>query len=72
MMELALQSVLFKWLAIRRHNEHYGEVARICERFLGLNSGLLVMTGIPLEFQLGTNWSQCSSFAGGIESPDLS
>ena len=25
-----------------------------------------VVTGIPMEFQFGTNWSQFSRFAGGV------
>jgi len=65
-MGLALLIVLFKWLAIRRADEQYNEVARFWARIFGLNFAMGVVTGIPLEFQFGTNWARFSSFAGEI------
>jgi cytochrome d ubiquinol oxidase subunit I len=35
-------------------------------RIFGVNFAFGVVTGIPLEFQFGTNWAQFSAFAGGV------
>src|SRR5207302_5279915 len=32
----------------------------------GINFAVGVVTGIPMEFQFGTNWARFSSFAGGV------
>ncbi|HEY3963723.1 MAG TPA: cytochrome ubiquinol oxidase subunit I [Planctomycetaceae bacterium] len=65
-MGLVLFIVFFKGLAIRRGDESYNEVARFWARIFGLNFAMGVVTGIPLEFQFGTNWARFSSFAGEI------
>ncbi len=44
----------------------YNEVARFWARVFGLNFALGVVTGIPLEFEFGTNWSRFSIFAGEV------
>src|SRR5271165_3215182 len=65
-MGLALLIVVFKVLAIRRPGGRYNEVARFWARIFGLNFAMGVVTGIPLEFQFGTNWARFSNFAGEI------
>jgi cytochrome d ubiquinol oxidase subunit I len=65
-MGLALLIVLFKIAALRTKNERYGEVARFWARIFGLNFAMGVVTGIPLEFQFGTNWAQFSNYAGEV------
>ena len=35
-------------------------------RIFGINFALGVVTGIPMEFQFGTNWAQFSRAAGGV------
>lgn len=65
-MGLALLIVVMKVLAIRRNDETYHEAARFWGRIFGLNFAMGVVTGIPLEFQFGTNWSRFSTFAGEI------
>lgn len=65
-MGLALLLVVFKVLATRTGNERYNEVARFWSRIFALNFGMGVVTGVPLEFQFGTNWAGFSRFAGGI------
>ena len=35
-------------------------------RIFGINFVMGVVTGIPMEFQFGTNWSHFSRFAGGV------
>jgi cytochrome d ubiquinol oxidase subunit I len=65
-MGLALLIVLFKIAALRTGNERYTEVARFWARIFGLNFAMGVVTGIPLEFQFGTNWAQFSKYAGEV------
>ena len=35
-------------------------------RSFAITFGMGVVTGIPMEFQFGTNWSRFSHFAGGV------
>jgi len=65
-MGLALLIVLFKTAALRSGNERYSEVARFWARLFGLNFAMGVVTGLPLEFQFGTNWAQFSNYAGEV------
>jgi cytochrome d ubiquinol oxidase subunit I len=65
-MGLALLIVILKVAALRTGNERYNEVARFWARIFGLNFAMGVVTGIPLEFQFGTNWARFSQLAGGI------
>jgi cytochrome bd ubiquinol oxidase subunit I len=39
---------------------------RFWAKIFGLNFAVGVVTGIPMEFQFGTNWSEFSKFAGGV------
>ncbi|MBH0207257.1 MAG: cytochrome ubiquinol oxidase subunit I, partial [Nitrospira sp.] len=45
---------------------HYEEVANFWTKIFALNFGFGVVTGIPLEFQFGTNWARFSTYAGGV------
>ena len=65
-MGLALLIVALKTIAIRRHNERYNEAARFWARIFAVNFLLGVVTGIPMEFQFGTNWSQFARTTGGV------
>jgi cytochrome d ubiquinol oxidase subunit I len=65
-MGLALLIVALKTVAIRRHDERYNEAARFWARIFALNFLLGVVTGIPMEFQFGTNWSQFARVTGGV------
>src|SRR5947207_10143461 len=65
-MGLALLIVLFKVIGLRRGEERYHEAARFWGRIFGINFAVGVVTGIPMEFQFGTNWARFSSFAGGV------
>src|SRR6202453_4502702 len=65
-MGLALLIVVLKVVALRRADERYNEVARFWARIFGLNFTMGVVTGIPLEFQFGTNWARFSNYAGEI------
>jgi cytochrome d ubiquinol oxidase subunit I len=52
---LAALLVIFKTLALRGDDEFYDRCARSWARLFGINFALGVVTGIPLEFQFGTN-----------------
>ncbi|MFB3815502.1 MAG: cytochrome ubiquinol oxidase subunit I [Terriglobales bacterium] len=65
-MGLAPLILVFKTLAIKRNDETYNQAARFWARIFGINFVLGVVTGIPMEFQFGTNWSHFSQFAGGV------
>ncbi|HEY1904630.1 MAG TPA: cytochrome ubiquinol oxidase subunit I [Myxococcaceae bacterium] len=65
-MGLAFLIVLFKWKAFRTGSTLHDEAARFWARVFGISFAMGVVTGIPLEFQFGTNWSRFSHFAGGV------
>src|ERR1700748_3447201 len=65
-MGLALFIVLFKSIALYKNDERHNEVARFWGRIFALNFTMGVVTGIPLEFQFGTNWSRFSRFSGEV------
>ena len=65
-MGLALLIVVLKSLALRTHNELYNQAARFWARIFGINFLMGVVTGIPMEFQFGTNWAQFSRSTGGV------
>ena len=65
-MGLALLIVVLKTVAIRRRNERYNEAARFWAKIFGINFLIGVVTGIPMEFQFGTNWAQFSRTTGGV------
>ena len=65
-MGLALLIVVLKTIALRRDDPVYHQAARFWAKIFGINFVLGVVTGIPMEFQFGTNWSHFSRFAGGV------
>lgn len=65
-MGLAPLIVVFKVLAIRRKDEAYARAARLIVRIFAINFVFGVVTGIPMEFQFGTNWARFSRYAGGV------
>ncbi len=65
-MGLAPLIVVLKTLGIRRQDEIYSQAARFWAKIFGINFLLGVVTGIPMEFQFGTNWSLFSRYAGGV------
>jgi cytochrome bd ubiquinol oxidase subunit I len=65
-MGLALLIVYLKTKALRTGDEHYNRAARFWARIFGINFALGVVTGIPMEFQFGTNWAAFSKTAGGV------
>ncbi len=65
-MGLALLIVALKTVAIRRHDERYNEAARFWAKIFAVNFLIGVVTGIPMEFQFGTNWAQFARTTGGV------
>ncbi len=65
-MGLALLIVILKTIAVRTGDERYNEAARFWAHIFGINFAMGVVTGIPMEFQFGTNWAQFSKAAGGV------
>jgi cytochrome d ubiquinol oxidase subunit I len=65
-MGLALLIVLLKTAALRTGNARYDQAARFWGRIFAINFAMGVVTGIPMEFQFGTNWARFSRAAGGV------
>jgi len=65
-MGLAPMIVIFKSIAIRKQDERWNQAARFWGKILGITFLFGVVTGIPLEFQFGTNWAAFSKYAGGV------
>jgi len=65
-MGLAWFIVFWKWRALRTGDEEYNRAARFWAKIFGLNFAVGVVTGIPMEFQFGTNWAGFSRYAGGV------
>jgi cytochrome d ubiquinol oxidase subunit I len=65
-MGLALLIVVMKTIALRTGNERYNEAARFWAKIFAINFLIGAVTGIPMEFQFGTNWSRFSRLTGGV------
>ena len=65
-MGLALLIVVLKTVALRSNDEGYNQAARFWARIFAVNFLIGVVTGIPMEFQFGTNWSQFARSTGGV------
>jgi cytochrome d ubiquinol oxidase subunit I len=65
-MGLAVLIVVFKTLGRKPGREGYNDMARFWIRVFGINFAVGVVTGIPMEFQFGTNWARFSQFSGGV------
>lgn len=63
---LAPLIVALKTMALRTGNDLYNDAARFWARIFGINFIMGVVTGIPMEFQFGTNWSHFSRMTGGV------
>ncbi len=65
-MGLALLLVVFEGFGLRTGSPVWKDSARFWGRLFGLTFAAGVVTGIPLEFQFGTNWARFSNAAGGV------
>ena len=64
-MGLALLIFILKSMAVRG-DEVANQAVRFWAKVLGLTFVMGVITGIPMEFQFGTNWSRFSEASGGV------
>jgi cytochrome d ubiquinol oxidase subunit I len=65
-MGMALLIFVLKTMHLRTGNERYNRAARFWIRFFAITFAIGVVTGIPMEFQFGTNWARFSRAAGGV------
>src|SRR5262245_42749666 len=65
-MGLALLVFVMKTLGLRSGGDAWNDAARFWIRVFGINFTFGVVTGIPMEFQFGTNWAGLSRYAGSI------
>ncbi len=63
---LAWLLVIVEWRAWRRNDPVADAAGRFFGKLLALTFVVGVATGIPMEFQFGTNWSRYSKFVGDI------
>ncbi|MGH7441986.1 MAG: cytochrome ubiquinol oxidase subunit I, partial [bacterium] len=71
-MGLALLLVVFRTRHCFFGDAEAGRAADFWTRIFGLNFVFGVVTGIPMEFQFGTDWSRFSAAAGGVIGSTLS
>ncbi|MGH7207777.1 MAG: cytochrome ubiquinol oxidase subunit I, partial [Nitrospiraceae bacterium] len=65
-MGLALLILYLKSRALWTKDQRYDRAARFWIKIFALSFAFGVVTGIPMEFQFGTNWAKFSNFAGGV------
>lgn len=65
-MGLALLIVVLKGVALKTGNEQWNRASRFWAKLFAVNFVLGVVTGIPMEFQFGTNWAEFSRLTGGV------
>jgi len=65
-MGLALLILVMKTLGLRPGGARWNAAARFWIRVFGINFAVGVVTGIPMEFQFGTNWAGFSNYAGSV------
>jgi cytochrome d ubiquinol oxidase subunit I len=65
-MGLALLIVILKTLYMRRKDDRYNTSAHFWAKIFAITFVMGVVTGVPMEFQFGTNWSRFSAYAGDI------
>jgi len=65
-MGLALLIVVLKAIGLRSGDTRWDDAARFWIRIFGINFAVGVVTGVPMEFQFGTNWARFSRYAGSV------
>jgi cytochrome d ubiquinol oxidase subunit I len=63
-MGLGVLIAVLKTIELRTGNTAYGTAARFWARIFAITFASGVVTGIPMEFQFGTNWARFSRYAG--------
>jgi cytochrome bd ubiquinol oxidase subunit I len=70
-MGLAPLIVIFKALGVWRRDERYNKAARFWAKIFAVSFLFGVITGIPMEFQFGTNWARFARYSGGVIATSL-
>jgi len=65
-MGLSLLIVYFKWKYLASKVDKYNDAAKFFMKIFAVNFTMGVITGIPMEFQFGTNWAKFSELTGNI------
>ncbi len=65
-MGLALLIVVLKAIGLRTGRPAWNDAARFWIRIFGLSFAMGVVTGVPMEFQFGTNWAAFSAKTGEV------
>ena len=63
-MGLGVLIAVLKTIELRTGERVYGAAARFWARVFAITFTAGVVTGIPMEFQFGTNWARFSRYAG--------
>ena len=63
---LGVMLILMQSLRVWTGNPLYLDMARFWTKIFGLIFAIGVATGIPMEFQFGTNWAHYARFVGDI------
>ncbi len=65
-MGLGVLIAVLKTIELRSGNRLYGAAARFWARIFAITFAAGVVTGIPMEFQFGTNWARFARYAGPV------
>ena len=65
-MGLGLLIVIMKSVALKTGSEQWNQASRFWGRIFAINFVFGVVTGIPMEFEFGTNWARFSQLSGGV------
>jgi cytochrome d ubiquinol oxidase subunit I len=65
-MGLTLFILYFKTRYLIARDERYDATANFWIKILAITFVFGIVTGIPMEFQFGTNWADFSAYAGGV------
>lgn len=63
---LAWLLVVAEWKGWRNNDEYWVKVGKFFSKIFALSFAVGVASGIVMEFQFGTNWSEYSKFVGDI------
>src|SRR5437660_8694110 len=53
-------------MSLITHREGYARAADFWAKIFAINFAVGVVTGIPLEFEFGMNWSRLSAYGGAL------
>jgi cytochrome d ubiquinol oxidase subunit I len=65
-LSLALLIFLLGRIALRMENPHYDRSTHFWTKVFAIDFALAVVTGMPMEFQFGNNWTGIAKAAGSV------